>query len=580
MDNNNNNTYLEYSFSNKDAKLEHIAFVNPKDTIIATSTDEVLPALEKIQTALNQGYYAAGYLSYEAAPAFNNQLVVHSENEMPLLWFGIYDKISNPSLNGSKSYSTTDWTPNIPVKTYNEHIDKIHEYIKQEKTKQVNYTLQMESKVEGDSYSFYKQLKEVQSNYSAYLHIGDYTILSASPELFFQLKDDTLTARPMKGTIGRGLTYEEDMENAAWLAQSEKNKLENKMVVELMTEELKAVAKPNSIRVASAYDVERYPTVYQMTSTIQADIDNDKTITDIFNALFPCGSITGQPKETTMEIIRELETTTREVYCGTIGFITPSKEAIFNVPIRTVVINNNDHIARYGVGGAITIDSTKEEEYEEVLTKAAVLNEKRDTFQLLETIGLVDGEYIVFDKHMKRLTESGTYFEFRLDLNKIKDSLDKIAAKHNSGYYRVRLVVEQDGNYSIETNKIENNFEEITATIAKTPIDKHNVFLYHKTTNRSTYENKKNEVKHTDDVLMWNESREITEFTTGNIVVELNGELLTPPISCGLLGGTFRSALLDKGEIKEKVITLDELKACTNIWFINSVRKWVPVKLS
>src|SRR5699024_4462971 len=364
----NKNPYLSFDFSNANGDRDMFDFINPIEVIVANHIDEVIPALNKIEKATDDGFYAAGYLSYEAAPAFNNQFLVHETSDMSLLWIGIFKEPQiEQKVSENKPFHLTDWKPNIPTKKYNDSIDKIHDYIRSGKTSQVNYTLQMDAQFSGDSFSFYKQLKEAQSNYSAFLDLVKFTILSASPELFFHLNNQTNTTKPMKGTAERGLTFEQDIKNAEWLANSEKNRLENKMVVDLMKVELEEIATEDSIHLASAYDVEKYPTVYQMTSTINAELAQDKTITNIFEALFPCGSITGSPKINTMDIIKELEVNSREVYCGAIGFITPEKRATFNVPIRTVYINNETNEAKYGVGGAITIDSTKEEEYKEIL---------------------------------------------------------------------------------------------------------------------------------------------------------------------------------------------------------------------
>jgi para-aminobenzoate synthetase/4-amino-4-deoxychorismate lyase len=316
-----------------------------------------------------------------------------------------------------------------------------------------------------------------------------------------------------------------------------------------------------------------------MTSTVSAKIKKHITIIDIFKCLFPCGSITGIPKKATMDIISELETTPREIYCGAIGYITPNNEAVFNVPIRTVFIDKQKEIARYGVGGAITKDSTKENEYEEILTKTQLLTKRQPTFNLLETFRLKDGEYFVFDEHIRRLEQSSLFFDFSLHITKIKDDLMSLAQKYKNGQWKVRLISGKHGDYSIKLDEINVLTEDSKVMLSKNPIDHNNLFLYHKTTNRSIYEI--NQIKNVDlfDTLLWNKKGEITEFTTGNIVVQIDESLYTPPVDSGLLPGTFRESLLKNNDITERKIMVDELDSLQNIWFINSVREWILVQL-
>ena len=581
MKNKDSTPFLYFNFVNHNGKLNPLQFKDPINIIVARSIEEVMPCLTQIQQAVSKGYYAAGYLSYEAAPAFDQNYQVNKGNQAPLLWFGIFDKPEQEIMNCNHTFKVSHWNPNVTIDTYNEKIDKIHNHILAEETEQVNYTIRLSANFEGDSLAFYKQLEDAQSaNYSAYIDIEDYTILSSSPELFFHLKDGEITTRPMKGTIGRGNTYEEDIRNADWLKSSKKNRFENELVVNLMINELEKIAVPGTIKKQSLYEIEKYPTVYQMTSTVKAEIPPEKNIIDIFKALFPSGSITGLPKIKTMEIISEIETSPREVYCGAIGFITPENEAVFNVPIRTVLIDKQNGHAQYGVGGAITHESTKEEEYAEVLIKAELLVKERSDFKLLETLGLKNGEYLVLDEHLTRLKRSAQYFDFMLDIDEIKRELRLTAIKHNDDkHWKVRLIVDKNGEFTIETEIVNPFTENVSVALSNKPIEKADLFLYHKTTNRKTYDLHREFNRAVFDVLLWNDANEITEFTMGNIVIELEGKLITPPIECGVLAGTYREVLLQKAVISELKITVEDLRRCQNIWFINSVREWVPVNL-
>lgn len=572
---------LSFDFKDYEGQENAFTFTNPLEIIIASTIGEVLPSLKKVQDAVNRGYYAAGYLSYEAAPAFDHAFRVNSNQKMPLLWFGIFEQPIKRSLQSTKAFYTSKWQAQTGTNAYNRSIQEVKQHIEQGNTTQVNYTIQMKSQFIGDPIAYYKHLAKAQSaDYSAYIDIGEFTIVSASPELFFHLKDRKITTKPMKGTVGRGETDADDKANASWLYHSEKNRAENEMVVNVMRDELGKIATPGTVNVPHMFSIEKYPTVYQMTSTVTAEISPDKSITDIFKALFPCGSITGSPKVNTMEIIKGLEISPREVYCGTIGFITPGQEAIFNVPIRTVMIDNKNGNATYGVGGGITKDSAESEEYEEVLTKAKILDLQDQTFQLLESLGLSSGKYFVLENHLQRLKRSATFFHFDVDLGQIKSKLFAFANDHQKGNWKIRLLVTENGSITLQSNKINPIKDELEAGLACEPIDKRDIFLYHKTTNRIIYDKLLNQSPHVSDVLLWNENREVTEFTIGNIVVKIDGNLYTPPVECGLLAGTYREALIEDGTIDEKKIMLDDIAKCAEIWLINSVRKWVPVHLN
>lgn len=568
--------YLHFDFANQVGEKQTLEFTNPYTVIQATKLEEVVSCLETVEAYVDAGYYAAGFVSYEAAPAFDSAFKVHSGGTFPLLWFGIFKETITVNTVQAGNFHIDEWKANVSATEYQKYIKQIKQHIENGETYQVNYTIRLHSRFRGDCYGYYQQLAESQAaNYSAYLHIGSYSILSASPELFFHLKDGQITTKPMKGTVKRGSSAREDDELAHWLYHSEKNRAENVMIVDLLRNDLGTIAKPGTVEVPHLFTIERYPTVFQMTSTVTAEVKAD--IPAIFKALFPCGSITGAPKVSTMKIIHDLEDTPRQIYCGAIGYITPEKEAIFNVPIRTVLIENSSGKAYYGVGGGITWDSTSKGEYDEILTKARFLQQQPEKFDLLETMKLENGSYYLLDYHLQRLAKSGDYFAYPIDLISIQQQLQQIANRYPLGIYKLRLLVTNAGEISIEIQNIQSKTQPIQVAIAKHPIDKANPFYYYKTTNRGMYKAFLNEHPLADDVLLWNADEELTEFTIGNVVVERNGKFYTPPVECGLLAGTFRQYLIDKGRITEKVITLNELDECTNIWLINSVKKWVPV---
>lgn len=571
---------LSFEFAGSEGEIHPLTFRNPMKIICATTVEDVMGCLMEVEEAVDQGFYAAGYLSYEAAQAFDKVMKVNKESEMPLLWFGIYAEPLQETVGSNGRYTISEWVPSVSVDEYHSAIKSIKESIENGDTYQTNYTIRLNSLFKGDEIAFFDKLRRAQSsNYSAYLQTGDYSILSASPELFFHLIGNKLTTRPMKGTIKRGKTSDEDEAMADELYHSEKNRAENVMIVDLLRNDLSVVAKTGTVKVEKLFEIERYPTVHQMTSTITAEIKEDIALTDIFKALFPCGSITGAPKIRTMEIIEELEGSPREVYCGTIGYITPAKEAIFNVPIRTVMIKNETGKATYGVGGGITWDSTAEDEYHEVVAKALLLEEERPLFSLLESLLLSDGEYLLLDEHLERLQASAKYFNYEVTIESIRSDLLRHAESFSNGDYKVRLLVNRTGEPVIEVQPIAKQSPDLKCRLADQPIDQNNPFLYHKTTNREVYLEFQRKYPDSYDVLLWNNEGELTEFTNGNLIVEMDDEYYTPPVSSGLLAGTFRNSLILEGKVLEKTLTVEDLEKCQNIWFINSVRKWVPITL-
>ena len=571
---------------------EWIHFANPHRIISATSVRDVRNALQEIEQLVNSNnWHAAGFVSYEAAPAFDNALHVLSTDDFPLLWFGLYSephaiKTSEVYLDALKmeslqkdfrSLDILNWQATVERSSYNTAIEKVKDYIAQGKTYQVNYTMRLSSDFNIDEWSFFLNLVHTQNKYAAYVDTGRYVICSASPELFFKLDGNRIFSHPMKGTVKRGRTTAEDAEQAQWLHNSIKNRAENVMIVDMVRNDLGHIAEIGSVHVPELFKVEKYPTLFQMTSLVQA-----KTIApldEIFSALFPCASITGAPKVSTMNIIAELETTPRKIYTGSIGYISPNRKAQFNVAIRTALIDREHKAAEYGVGGGIVWDSTSADEYNEALLKARVLTEPSHEFSLIETLlWTPEDGYFLREKHIERMCDSAEYFGFSYSKEILENHLDNLAKGFNSAR-RVRILLDRNGSLNVEDKPHQENKPNFTARLAKDSIDSNDIFLFHKTTCREVYESARQAQPNYNDVLLYNERGELTEFTIGNLVVELNSEFFTPPISCGLLSGTFRSHLIETGQIKEHIIHKDELGKCSKIFLINSVREWVEVEL-
>jgi len=442
-------------------------------------------------------------------------------------------------------------------------VARIRELIAAGDTHQVNYSFPLISSFNGDAFAWYQDLCVAQgAQYSVYLDFGRYKVLCLSPELFFERRGDRVITRPMKGTVRRGRWPAEDHKLAQWLANSAKDRAENVMIVDLLRNDLGKVSVPGSVRVSSLFDLERFETVWQMTSTVESTLRDGISLVDLMGALFPCGSITGAPKISTMQIIHELERFPRGAYTGAIGLLKPGGDCVFNVAIRTVVIDTEAGVANFGVGGGVTIDSTAEREYEECLVKSRFLHSKPVEFQLFESILLEDGEYFLLEDHVARHNESAEYFGFTG--TRINADLERIAVENPRGSLKVRLTLWRDGCVEIQALPL-GDLKPVK--LATEPVDSSDRFLYHKTTRRPGG----------DGLVFWNERGEITESSIANVVVPIDGELFTPPIECGLLPGVFRKHLLAEGKIKERVITIEEFQNANEFFLINSIRKWIRI---
>ena len=573
---------------------EWLHFTDPFRLITAERLDEVLPALREVEQLIQENHWhAAGFLSYESAPAFDAAFQTHAStrslaelppapaNDFPYLWFGLYPAPQAVFLPGpARNQEILEWQPTTDGETYHMAIAKIKDQIAEGRTYQVNYTMRLQAEFAGDPWEFFLHLVQKQNRYAAFVDIGRHVICSASPELFFLLDGNTITCRPMKGTAARGRTTSEDREQSEWLKNSEKNRAENVMIVDMVRNDLGRIAEVGSVSVPQLFEIERYPTLWQMTSTVTARAD--ASITQILTALFPCASITGAPKPSTMNIIAELENTPRKIYTGTIGYIAPQRRAKFNVAIRTALIEPEHNRAEYGVGGGIVWDSSSRDEYAEAVLKARLLTQPQQPFSLFETMRWTPQEgFALHGKHMARMLDSAEYFDIPLTKGRLEEYLEKISSRLR-GPQRVKVVLDQTGALNFETRpfKQSEDRQPLVAGLANEPVDSRNVFLFHKTTQREVYDFARKGYETLDDVLLYNEKGELTEFTIGNLVVELEGQLLTPPIACGVLAGTFRAHLLETTQLQESLIRVDQLDRCAKIFRVNSVRGWQDVTLS
>ncbi len=571
-----------------------LRFSQPAEIITAERLHQVGPAVQRLAAGVAAGWHAAGWLSYEAAPAFDAALRTHpADGALPLVWFGLFPapEVIPPPAPGAGGYSLGAWTPTVTEAGYHAALVRIKDHIARGDTYQVNYTYRLRAPFAGDPWALFVDLAAAQrAAHGAYVDTGRWAACSASPELFFQLEGRRLTARPMKGTAARGRTLAEDEAQAAWLQASEKNRAENVMIVDMLRNDLGRVARLGSVAVPTLFAAERYPTLWQMTSTVTAE--SAAGLPELLAALFPCASITGAPKPRTMRLIAELETTPRRLYTGAIGYLTPgsleTRRARFNVAIRTALVNRAAGQAEYGVGGGIVWDSDPAEEWEESQLKARVLRPAPPAFELLESLRWEpEHGYFLLERHLARLQASAVYFGWPVEAAAARARLAALAAALPAVPHKVRLLADSAGGLRAEAAPLPAwppdggapAAAPVRLQVAPRPVSSADIFLFHKTTHRAVYEAARAACPAADDVVLWNEHGDLTETCLSNLALELDGVWVTPPVASGLLAGTYRAQLLAEGRLCERRLPRAGLAQATRLAVINSVRGWRPAQL-
>ena len=529
-------------------------FQNPVQTISAFNQAEIKKAFNLIEK-LKAKYYITGYIRYEAFTA--------EFSKFPLLYFEVFDKFQNYTPQKRQNLYI-ECKPVISFEEYASALKKIKNEISEGNTYEVNYTYDYEINFQENDFELFEFLLNTQKTpYNFYIKNDYDTVLSFSPELFFTLQNNHIVTKPMKGTIKRGNSKQEDELLKNFLHNDEKNRAENVMIVDLLRNDLGRIAKTGSVKVTKLFEIETHKTLHQMTSQIEADLNSDTTLYDIFKAIFPCGSITGAPKISTMKIIEKVEKGARNIYCGAIGLISPEK-MIFSVPIRILQKQSNKKNFYCRVGGAIVWDSDIQEEWEETVTKTKFLN---TDFQIIETIKIENGRLLFEKEHFTRMEKCAKYFGFQFKKPAISVEQDGI----------LRLLLKRNGEICQEYKPIINN---ITNKITISPIktDSSNEFLYYKTTYRPWFYEamKKIAAGKIYDEVFFNKKGELTEGARSNIILQINGELYTPPEECGLLKGIYLKSMKN---VHEKILYKSDLENAEKIFCVNSVRGMVEVKL-
>jgi para-aminobenzoate synthetase/4-amino-4-deoxychorismate lyase len=587
-----------------------------------------IPALfAEIESAAAAGRSAAGFFSYECGNCFEPKAAMRPSREgQPLAWFGIYergyefDHEAGAFLDGEPPELARfrDGRAGAEIETrkpepepeiaaefalseaeYVQRIAAIHELIRAGDVYQLNFTAPFHVEVQGSVAALYERLRARQPvDYGAFLHgqQGRH-ILSFSPELFFRIEGDGTTrhivTRPMKGTARRGRTTRKDREISDWLRNDPKNRSENVMIVDLLRNDLGRVARTGSVRAERLFDMERYATLWQMTSTVSAELRPEVGFHEIFRALFPSGSVTGAPKVRAMQLLAGLEDTPRGVYTGAIGFFSP-RQTIFNVAIRTLELEGGRGIM--GAGSGIVIDSDPAGEYRECLLKAEFLtrsaNQRPERFSLIETL-LWDGGFPLLELHLDRLTDSADYFDFACDRAAVRAALEEHARQFTDASPRkVRLLLDAEGHLEITSEVLPPRGEAnriARVRFAPQRTDPADAMLYHKTTHRPLYAQAFEQAARGgfDDVLFLNLRGEVTEGAISNVFIEKDGRWFTPPIECGLLAGVYRRYLLstrpeieERGPerqvfvagVQERVLFLNDLRQADGVYLSNAVR--------
>ncbi len=544
-------------------------FENPESVIVAFTPAEVRKALQHIDELSTEGFTAVGYVSYEAAAAFDATFTTQ-QTDRPLLKFGIFRESSrwNPPANPPPLNLTL--APELGKPDYDLAISRIKRSLEAGDSYQVNFTQRLRGHYESRPIDLFAALIVAQpSRHAFFLQDDNEAICSVSPELFFSLAGDDITMEPMKGTRPRASDIASDQQLRKQLLDSDKERAENLMIVDMVRNDLSRIAERGSVQVTELFKILKLPTVWQQISVVKAR--TTASLLELFTALFPCASITGAPKKQTMSIISDLERSPRGIYTGALGVVRPGRNMHFNVGIRSLHLDLPSGHANYGTGGGIVWDSQANEEWQETRVKAQLLENTDSFWQLLETMAYSPETGIAYiDQHLARLHDSARYFDIKYDQTALRKLLCEFRA---DTHQRLRLLVNHLGKITLESSPLVQSDEPVRLSFAQQAVHSGNVFLHHKTTHRRIYELAKTGIgPDTDDVILWNERGEITETTIYNLFLEFSGELLTPAQSSGLLPGTLRAHLLATGQCDEAVLTRQDVQRADRILVGNSVR--------
>lgn len=567
-----------------------LLFQNPLRIIAANDPGDVPQALADITSALDANLHLAGFFAYELGFVLESRLahLMPAKRKVPLIWFGVY---ASPETLTSKqvaawldertlshTYEFTDVELAWPRDDYLRRFSRVQEMIRSGDIYQLNLTFKARFSLSGSPLAFYRDMRQRQRvAYGGIVDTGAATVLSASPELFIEQNGRIIETRPMKGTAPRAGREDADAEQRHILATDEKQRAENLMIVDLMRNDLGRIAETGSVSVTDLFTVETFRTLHQMTSGVRATLKDGIGLREVLDAIFPPGSVTGAPKIRAMELIHEIETEARGVYCGAIGTMAPGGKWLFNVAIRTPVVFR-DGTGEMGIGSGVVYDSVGTKEYDECLLKLKFLTDPPKSFELIETL-LLDGKrgYVLLERHLERLAASAHYFSFPYDKAAALAALNDVVGQNSDQRLRVRLLLAEDGRVSVTATQLPPAEGEVVMrfVVSKSRLNPTDPFLYHKTTRRELYDREWQEAHDmlgADEIIYLNEAGELAEGSRTTIFVSRGDKLLTPPLEAGLLPGTLRAELLASGKAVEARLTRDDLNTAEQIFLGNSVR--------
>jgi para-aminobenzoate synthetase/4-amino-4-deoxychorismate lyase len=565
-------------------------FTKPELIISADEIGTVESSFLQINNAVKNGLTGYGFISYEAGYAFEKKLKKFSADK-PLLrfyffnpedFFEIDSEKIDITLRNAKDFRLSSFNPNTGKEKFSSDVERVKKYIEEGDTYQINYTIKAGFNFEGNIQSFFEKLIFNQSaKYTAFINDEDKYIISLSPELFFEVKKNKITAAPMKGTSPRGIDQIHDSWQKQNLFESEKNRAENLMIVDLLRNDLGKISKYGSVKVKDLFKIEKYESLFQMISRIESTLKKGIKFSDVIKNIFPSGSITGAPKIRAMEIINELEAGKRGIYTGSIGIISKKKTA-FNVAIRTLNIDKKTSIGELGIGSGIVWDSNSESEYDETLLKSRFITDPHPYFELLETMRMENSKILFIEEHIERLKSAADYFLFKFNEKKVRNYLRKIIASQRSRKpTRIRLTLSKWGELNHSLKQIDTRAADVKVMLAQVPVNSNSPFQYFKTTNRTLYDeqSKKFSALGFFDVIFLNENKQVTEGAISNIFVFKDGQWLTPPLNTGILNGIYRNYFLKMNpSVKEQLLSLNDLLTAEKILLTNSVRGETIVK--
>ncbi|MEI8032833.1 MAG: aminodeoxychorismate synthase component I [Chlorobiaceae bacterium] len=575
-----------------------LLFTDPVEVMTLDSHLQLKSFFQRLEARLAEGFFLAGWMSYEAGLGFEPSLASRASGEPssgPLAWFGAYrapEQFSEADIEalfaeeawpeGLAHHEIEGLSFDLSPEEYASRIREIKREISAGNVYQVNFTGRYRFGFSGSAPALFRRLRGSQPHsYTACLNTRERSILSFSPELFFARRGAHIETRPMKGTARRGQTPGEDLLFRQGLLHCPKNRAENLMIVDLLRNDLGRICRPGSVEAGELFVTETYPTLHQMVSAIRGEERPGVGLYERFRALYPSGSITGAPKIRSMKLIRDLEAGSRGIYTGTAGFIAPDGDMIFNVAIRTIELSGGRGV--YGTGSGIVWDSEPLEEYRECRLKARILEDaSAPGFEIFESI-LWSYAYLWPEEHLERMAASASALGFPWRRDEARGLLGRLEEemRQRGTRFKVKLTLSFRGEFGVSyaPAPVSPGITPLRLCVAAHRTDTSTALLFHKTTRRALYDRYYGLAlqKGFDEVLFLNERDEVTEGAISNLFVRSGRRFLTPPLQSGILNGIYRNyALSSRPLFSESVLTLRDLQDADMVFVANSVRGLRP----